>query len=313
MMKIVFSFLCGVLLFTSCQNGQTNELGKDQVFQKTFQNIRLGDGVPLSLQISVRWNVQNSSKFLSQFPNPGAYDSLILEPRERELLNDIANDYMSVDSVFTIQRTFFIQDIKKELKGNLGEDGIAIKEIIVSDIIFPSTFTTAMEQVSLKERQLDAIRLEKMSDLEKAKANEETAKANGKVKIEEARAEGEIARMNAQIEQQKRRVQLEEAETEIKVMEAKAKSEVNQLKLMEAAKLENERNAYALYYTRDTALARIYTKNPVYARYLINKELASKVQVAIIPPHTEVNSLLEGINLNGQKKSKDNEPIEEEF
>ena len=313
-------------MFGACSNSKNGNLRQDQVFKKTLRNVRLGDGVPLGIELSVRWSINNVSNFLAQFPDPNTYDSLILEPRERELLSKIANDFESVDSVFTSEREIFIQTIKQSLAKNLGEDGITIKEVIVSDVIFPKSFTKSMEEVGLRERQLAAIRLQNITDVEQAKARETKAKADGNAEIEAAKVQGQIAKMNAEIERQKRLAKLAEAETEVRVLETQAKGEARKIKILADAEIDKQRGQVTLdleketqfnqlNFGRDTALAKIYSRNPQYADYLINREMASKVKVAIIPPHTDVSTLFQHMNMNEEAAKKKNivdEAAEEE-
>lgn len=321
-MNRIFLFFLALLLLESCSNSKNSDLRRDQVFKKTLHNIRLGDGVPLGIELSVRWSIENTSRFLKQFPTPKAYNTMILEPRERELLSRVANDFSSVDSVFTSEREIFIQTLKQNLVQNMGESGITIKEIIVSDLIFPKSFTKSMEDVGLKERQLETIRLQNISDLELAKARESKAKADGNAEIEEARVQGKIAKMNAEIERQKRLAKLAEAETEVRVLEAQAVGEAKKIKILSDADVEKQRSQMTLdldketrfnqlNFGRDTSLAQIYSKNPVYADYLINREMASKVKVAIIPPHTDVSTLFQHINLKDSSPKEQSKVVEE--
>ena len=310
-MNRIFLLMIAVLLTASCKETTKNSaLSRDQVYKNTFKNVRLADGVPLGIELSVRWNIDNSSSFLAQFADTKTYCEQVLHPREQEILNRVANKFSSVDSVFMDERDEFIAAIKKALRNSLGEEGVEIKEVILSDLIFPVSFTKSMEQVSLKERELDAIRLETLSNIEKAKSEEETAKADGKVKLEEARVEGELARMQARIEQQKRLAKIAEVETGVKVAAKQAEGEAGRLKILADAELIRERQWHVFNFGKDTSLARIYSEHPTYANFLINKELASKVKVAIIPPHTNANSIL---NLEDEKKKKDDDEFEEEY
>lgn len=311
MYRLLF-FITGIMLATACNKMQTNSpYSKDQVYKQTFQNVRLGDGVPIGVEISVRWSINNVNKFLKHFDDAQTYSQNVLHARERETLNRVANQFESVDEVFTDERDQFIKAIKKAFRNQLGEEGIEIKEIILSDIIFPVSFTKSMEQVSLKERELEAIRLASLGELEKAKTKAEEAKANGKVQIEEARVEGEIARMQARIEQQKRQAKIEEAETSVRVAEKKAVGEAKRLEILSNAEVARQRQLHSFNFGKDTSLAKVYSEHPAYANYLINKELASKVKVAIIPPHTNANSILKLDN--EEKKSNEDNDFNDEY
>jgi len=226
-------------------------------------------------------------------------------PRGREIAAQVSNTYPSVDSVFTSYREYYIKSIKDKLKTDLGESGITIKEVILSDIIFPSTFTNAMEQIAMKERELEEIRQKNISDIESANARKELAKANGDAEIEEAKVEGEVAKINAQIEKNKRLSKLAQAKTEADVLEIQAKAEARKMELLTNAELAKQRKLYNLDFARDTTFARLYTTNPKYATFLINRELASKVNIALVPLGTDQNMLSPLIQ---QSLSPNNQP-----
>ncbi|MEZ4884329.1 MAG: SPFH domain-containing protein [Chitinophagales bacterium] len=290
-----------VLQFWACTR-YSSTANRDHVFQTTLKDVRLGDGVPINLVLSIRWKIDDASLFYDQFNSLGAYDSLMLIPRGRELAGKLSNTYSSVDSVFTTQREPYIRDLKQRLLGGLGEDGVEIKEIIVSDIYFPKTFTDAMEQIGLRERELEQIRLKNILDLEQAEAKRKKAKAEGTVTIEEAKVEGEVAEINAQIERKKRLTKLAEAETEAQVIEKKALAEARRIQVLADAELEKrrdlnnldvdqKRNLLTVDKDNQVNLAGLYQTNPVFASFLVNKELASKIQIAVVPPNTDISTL----------------------
>ena len=100
--------LLATTFLTSCDKKETKipaKVSKDMVFNTTISEVRLGDGVPLNIDVSVRWKIQDFEAFSSQFDSPESYDSLVLATRESEIANKVANQYMNVDSVFTSQRS----------------------------------------------------------------------------------------------------------------------------------------------------------------------------------------------------------------
>lgn len=304
-------FICLVHL-TACGHSSSSS-NRDHVFQTVLSDIRLGDGVPINLALSIRWKVESAPLFYEQFSSLGAYDSIMLIPRGRELVSKLSNTYPSVDSVFTTQREPYIRDLKQNLLQNLGEEGVQIKEIIVSDIYFPKTFTDAMEQIGLRERELEQIRLRNIIALEEAEAKRKKAKANGTVTIEEAKVEGQVAEINAQTERKKRLTKLAEAETEAQVIEKQALAEARKIQVLADAELEKRRNLNNLdvdqkrnLLTVDTdnqvSLAGLYQRNPVFASFLVNKELASNIQIAVVPPGTDA-SMVNGLIQNNLQEN----------
>ena len=163
--KITTGILCMALLFlVACNNEPVieekpkinPELLRDKVHKNVLLDIRLGDGVPLNLVVSVRWKITDIENFPKQFSSIDTFNMLILRPRSLELAKMTSNTFTSVDSVFSTQRNAYISAIKERLKEGLEEPGMEIREIILSDVVFPKKYTIAMEEASLKQRQLES-------------------------------------------------------------------------------------------------------------------------------------------------------------
>ncbi|MEM9023402.1 MAG: SPFH domain-containing protein [Bacteroidota bacterium] len=318
--KITAFFTLSLLLLAATACNETPEkvatppaFSKDHVYVSELQDIRLGDGVPLGFNVSVRWRIADYRLFSAQFRQPADYDSLILQPRQRELISNVANTFPSVDSVFSVDRQLFKSALKSTLKEELGEEGIEIKEIIIAKIQFPATFTQAMENVALNEQELERIRMENIVNLEKAEAAKKQAEADGKVAVAQAQLDGELQQIHAETEKSRRRMELEKAETASRVAEIKAKEQARKIELLSSAdiqkkeKLDNlelkkqrEFDRIALEKLaqqqkmendKEMAFAQLCAENPNYASFIVNRELASKVQIAVLPTGQDMGML----------------------
>jgi regulator of protease activity HflC (stomatin/prohibitin superfamily) len=314
-----FNFLLAGLMITviltSCKSVH------HKVSKLEVKEIRLGDGVPVTLGLSVRWTFTDEKSFNSQFKSVQNFDSLILLPRSREIVSNISNAFPSVDSIFTTMREKYIQCIKDALLKKLGREEIVLKEVIVSNIIFPKNFTESMEKVGLKERELELIRQQKVLDVEKAKADEERALANGKVSIAQAQMDGKVEQINSESEKQRRMNAIAKAETESQLTELNSKAEARKIEELGKAEAEKKRMLAKVDVEKEQSLkdvevqnqrkldkvamekefdyARLCTENPTYATFLVNKEMASKVQIAVLPTGTDggmIRSLLQSSN-----------------
>jgi regulator of protease activity HflC (stomatin/prohibitin superfamily) len=310
-------------IFSSCKSIH-HKVSKIEV-----KEVRLGDGVPISLGLSVRWTFTDEKSFNSQFKSVQNYDSLILLPRSREIVSNISNTFPSVDSIFTSMRERYIQSVKNELLKKLGKDDIVVKEVIVSNIIFPKSFTESMEQVGLKERELELIRQRKTLDVEKAKADEERALANGKVAIAQAQMDGKVEQINSEAEKQRRMNAIAKAETEAQLTELNSKAEAKKIEELGKAEAEkkrmlakvdvekeqnlkdvevqNQRKQDKVAMEKELDYAKLCSENPTYATFLVNKEMASKVQIAVLPTGTDggmIRSLFQNSSIN-TKTSKE--------
>lgn len=308
-----------LLLMVSCQQEEISEVvveaapmtSVDKIHKRVLPGIRLGDGVPLQLDIAIRWNVTELTLFSEQFSDVGQFHDLILTPRALEITKKISNDFNSVDSVFSTQRNNYINVIKESLLNGLGEPGIEIKEIILADVGFPSSYTKVMEEASLKQRELERIRLQNIVDVEQSAADKLRAEAEAKVAIAQAEADGRIQKIKAKMEESRRKSELAKAETQTQVEKLKVAAEAEKRKLMANAELDKQQKLKDLEIERQSELdqlavekeramnnnelarearfAQICTEHPTYASYVVNKQLASKVDVAFLPTSTDPN------------------------
>lgn len=299
---------------------------KDLVHRHILKEIRLGDGVPLSLDLSIRWTIEDLQVFNTQFNTPSDFNLTILQPRALELTRNISNTFPSVDSIFSTQRQKYIGDVKGVLVSSLGEPGISIKEIIISKIDFPASYTSAMEQVGLQRQELERIRQVNIVDLEKAEANKRKAAADGLVDIAKAESEGRLQKIKAKTEESRRASEIAKAETQSQVARMKAKDDAERKRLLAKADLEQKNDLKNMEVQRQRdmeqiqidkqsqldkiafqnqlELAKLCTENPVYASFLVNKELASKVEIAVLPTGTDPNVF--GNILNNTMQTKVN-------
>ncbi len=287
-----------VLQLAGCGKGAPDIAKRDYVHQTELKDIRLGDGVPLAFSLSIRWRIEDPNSFTNQFADPEQYAKLVFDSKSRELVGKIANAYPSVASVFRPEREKFVKEMKDTLTQKLVEQGVKVKEVIISQILFPKNFTDALEVTATKELELQRVREKSAIDLEQAKAAQSHAQGEGQVQVEKARVEGKIAEINAQTEDKRRLSQVAKAETEARVLERRTKAEVERLRLLarqEAEKrrelnrveIEKQKDFDQAQLAKEKALAALTAENPSYAAYLVNRELASKVQIAVLPLGTE--------------------------
>jgi len=311
-----------VVSLNSCKNKTKvpEKVSHDMVYNSFLNEIRLGDGVPLNLHVSVRWKILDFEAFSSQFETPQQFDSLVLNSREMEIANTVANQYLNVDSVFTSQRHKFILDVKNSFLAQLGEPDIEIKEVIVSDLKFPLSYTGAMEQLAMQERELESIRKQSLIELEKSIAAKQQAEEDGKVSMAKAEMNAKVQNINAETEKSIRQNRLAQAETEKQVSKLQAEAQAQkQERLAEAdlkrqrefkkLEIENQKSSDQLaiqkqkemdelVFSQDMQMAKLCMENPAYANYMVNKELASKVQIAVLPSTGDA-SVFSGLLNNG--------------
>lgn len=323
--KTLLLIISTATIFFSCRQSENTNLElRDQLFQENISSVRLGDGVPLDLGLAIRWRIDNMVEFHTQFAHPRAFDTLILEPRSRELANEVSNTFNHVDSVFGPWRQKYIHALKESFKNGLGEPGVIIEEVIIPEIKFPQTYTDALEASGMKERELEAIRERNDVNIAAAEANRKQAIADGEVMIEQAKMEGKLQQIKANTEEIRRRAELAKAETQRQVAEKEsyaeakkaellAEAEVSKARALKKAEAEFKRDLEMIEVDKKKAMnkaaieneleiAKICSSNPSYASYVINKELASKVNIAVLPANTDGNIFGELLKLQTQQK-----------
>ncbi len=315
MQKISFLslLLLVVTLFTSCADSPKSSFSNSNQLVHAFNlnQIRLGDGVPLGIQFSLRWEIDQPKAFYTKFDSAEAFQNNILKPRAMELASEVAHDFMSVDSVFANQRQEFIDAIKSEFYEKLGSEELTIWEVIVSNLTFPNSYTAAMEQAGLQKQELERIRQQNILDLERANADRKKAQADAQVEMAKAEANAKVQAIQAKTERNRRDSELAKAETEAQIAERQAKAEAERQKLLAKADLvkqtdlknldvqkqrdlmnlqiEKQRLVDKVAMEHEIELAKMYQSNPVYASYKVNKELAGKVEIAVLPTGNDSN------------------------
>jgi regulator of protease activity HflC (stomatin/prohibitin superfamily) len=318
--KLFFYFILISVLALQFSCSKNRLLSETEVHRNLLENVRLGDGVPLGLSVTLRWAVEDRGVFYRQFATADTFNSQILIPRSLELVKQEANKFSSVDSVFSAERDEFIDRIKSVLKTGLVEDGIIIKDVIIADVIFPSKYIGGKEAAGLKEQELEKIRQQSIVNIEKSIAVKEQAKADGEVQIAEAEAESKVQAIKAKTEKVRRKAEIAVAETEAQLERVKAEAEADKNRSLANAEVEKIRDLKnvevekkreleqiaidkvskldKVEYQRQIQFARLCTDNPTYATFLVNKELASKVGIAVLPSGGERNVFDNIINQN---------------
>lgn len=286
-------------LFAACQQ-TSSESEKERLSGYQFAQVRLADGVPLDLVVNFRWNVEDPATFYRQKVHPDTFLRYVMLPRSEEALRSMAHHYTSVDSIFLGQRERFLNDVKNTLASALASDGIGVKEVIVSELRFPQSYSSAMEQAGLLRQEFERIRRSNAVEIASADAERKKAEALARVQIAQEEANARIRDIQARTEERNRAAELAKAETEVQIEAKKAviaadrQHQLNEVEIEKVAKLQNldlmkQKQTDSIEVERHSTLARVYADNPQYASFVVNKELASKVNIAVVPAGANPN------------------------
>ncbi len=288
--------ICIILFFASCQR-ETTLNHPEQLMGANFSDVRLGDGVPLSLQLAIYWQAEDTDAGPAR---PDTMLSDLLRARGVEIARRVANTYPEVDSVFSTQRENFIADIKESLLLELPAPDLIVKDVIVRNVQFPAAFTTALEDIGLQDLREEQINKQNELDVARAAAQEKKAQADGLVAIAQAEAEGRLQAIQARTESNRRKSELARAETAAAVARTQASAEADRLRQLKAVEVEKQREIEMIAVEKQRELdkvalqqqlelARLCQENPTYASFLVNKELAGNVEIAVLPTGTDAN------------------------
>ncbi len=283
---------------------QTN-MEQDRVFKFALGPLRLADGVPLSTEVYLRWKINDTDAFTQQFASADTFQQLILYPRSHEASELAAGKFESVDSVFYGQRAAFLDAIKSSILAKAGEDNITIKEVIIADLVFPASYTRAMEKAGLHRQELELIEQQNKVALAQAVASRERAKAEAKLRIVQEEANARVELIKAKTEANKRKNALAKEETRAQIKKRQTKAEAENIRLLAKAEadrkrflakadlekqqklnqiaLEQQQNLKKAERKDEIEMAQIYQSYPNYATTVVNKQLASHVKIAVLP------------------------------
>lgn len=305
--------LMALLTTTACVflPGVPQELKVAQTHPIYLEEIRLGDGVPLDLSLTVRWHITNGKAFLKHHASVEAYHHNSMIPRAKEALALTSNQFPSVDSVFGSQRADYLQEVKNTVRLSLNDGLIEIDEIVVPDLGFPLAYTEAKQAVGLRNQELAYIAEQSKIDLAQAAATRKRTDADNKLRIAQAEADGRLQKIQAQMEKDRRASELARAETQRQVAQMNSEAESERRLVLAKADLKKQRDLknlelekrreidrlellrdkdqHELQHEQQLQLAKLCTDNPVYASFLVNRELAGQVEIAVLPTGTSPN------------------------
>lgn len=298
-MRQLLFLLAGIIIaLICCSCGQKAPAERaEQISEISFTDVRLGDGVPVNVQISIYWQGEHSEV------GPARPDSVLgklLYARGMETIREISNQFAPIDSVFSTQRDDFIAAIKESLLLRLPEPDLTVRDVIVLDVQFPAAFTQALEDIGLQDLKGQQIVKQNELALAQAAANEKKAVADGEVAIARAEAEGRLQAIQARTENDRRKSEMAKAETAAAVARTQATAEVDRLRKLKVVEVEKQREIEMIAVDKQRAmdkvameqqleLARLCQENPTYASFLVNRELAGNVEIAVLPTGTDMN------------------------
>ena len=300
MLHKTFLLLPLALLLSQCTTSNTSRQPDELQRLAHFQvgHIRLHDGVPLDMDFNLRWQISDPAAFERLRMVPDSFQKVVMLPRAQEALRTVAHRFHSVDSVFFSQRNYFLQSAKDALLVMLQHDGIVVQEIVVTSLNFPASYVSAMEAAGLQRQELERIKRQTTIAVAEAEAERRKTEAQSRVQIAQEEANARMRDIQASGEERRRAAEVARAETEVQIEAKKAviaadrQRQMNQVDLEKATQhqalaLEKVRQSDEAEILRTRELAKVYSENPNYGGFVVNKELAAKVNIAVLPANQD--------------------------
>jgi len=285
---------------------------RDQVYRPTrsatadgaepFQTV---EGLSVGVAVTVRYALdpERVSEVARRLPVDVGHD--LIEPVVDGVLHRALSKH-TVREVFTDKRVEIQDDVEKELRAQLGHDGILVRSLYLGHVDLPSQYRAGLEGMLAEELATEKMRYTLQL---KEKRVQETALEGDAAKIQrqkaaEAAGEEEIIAAKAREEAMKHVLPLKEKEIEQRRLEAEARK-VQRMKDAEgdaeARKIEtlaeadsrrklSDADAYRIEVTGKANAAQLerdsvlIAKNPLLIQKTLADKLSDKIQVIVAPP-----------------------------
>ncbi len=270
----------------------------------TALDVQSREGLTIGLGVTVRYRLDPNKLATVQAHLPQPADKELVPPAVASAWRELTPQY-TVREVFSSKREEVRSKAAAIIAKKLGNDGIVVEEVMLSEIQLPAEYAKGLEGLLLKEQQDDQMTVDtdiqqkqvKIAELEaEADAVQKVKAAEGDAQSKVVEAKGEADAMQytlplkqKQIEQSKLEaearkeatIQNAEADAQAKVIDSKAElerrnlladAEANRIKVVATANAE-----------RMTSEAVLLNKSPLLINKIVAERLSDKIQVVMVP------------------------------
>ena len=272
--------------------------------QKNGLSVQSREGLNIGLAVTVRYRLDPNKLASVQAHMPQPVDKELVPPVVASAWRELAPAY-TVQEIFSTKREEVRAKASEVITRKLGEDGIFVEEVMLSDIQLPAEYAKGLEGLLLKEQEDDQLgvvtdiqqKQVRIAELQaEADAVQKVKAAEGEAQSRVVEAKGEADAMQytlplkeKQIEQSKLEaeahkettIQNAEAEAEAKVIDSKA--ELQRRNLLADAEASRVRLMAAANAERMTSEAALLNKSPLLINKIVAERLSDKIQVLMVP------------------------------
>ena len=280
------------------------EEGTKSAAGRNALSVQSREGLNIGMAVTVRYRLDPNRLSSVEAHMPQPVDKQLVPPVVASAWRELAPEY-TVREIFSSKREEVRARAATVITRKLGQDGILVDEVMLSDIQLPSEYAKGLEGLLLKEQEDDQLgvvtdiqqKQVRIAELQaEAEAAQKVKLAEGEAKSKVVEAKGEADAMQytlplkeKQIEQSKLEAQARkeatiqnaEADAQAKVIDSKAElerrnlladAEANRVRLMAKANAE-----------RMTSEAELLNKSPLLINKIIAERLSDKIQVVMVP------------------------------
>ncbi|MGA2649375.1 MAG: SPFH domain-containing protein [Terracidiphilus sp.] len=280
------------------------EEGAKSTTPKSPLSVQSREGLNIGLAVTVRYRLDPNKLSSVQSNMPQPVDKELVPPVVASAWRELTPEY-TVREIFSSKREEVRTKAAEIITRKLGNDGIVVEEVMLSDIQLPEEYAKGLEGLLLKEQQDDQMSVETDMQQKQVRIAELQAEAEEAQKVKQAEgdaqskvveAKGEADAMQytlplkqKQIEQSKLEaearkeatIQNAEADAQAKVIDSKAELERrNLLADAEASRVRLMAKANA---ERMTSEAELLNKSPLLINKIVAERLSDKIQVVMVP------------------------------
>jgi regulator of protease activity HflC (stomatin/prohibitin superfamily) len=294
--------------------------------------VQSREGLNIGLAVTVRYRLDSNRLSSVQAHMPQPVDKELVPPVVASAWRELAPGY-TVREIFSTKREEVRTAAAKIIARKLGDDGIVVEEVMLSDIQLPEEYAKGLEGLLLKEQEDDQMgvvtdiqqKQVRIAELQaEAEAAQKVKQAEGEAKSKVVEAKGEADAMQytlplkqKQIEQSKLEaearkeatIQNAQADAEAKVIDSKA--ELQRRNLLAEAEASRVRLMATANAERMTSEAELLNKSPLLINKIVAERLSDKIQVVMVPSDGKfffANDVFKGMaNSPVVKQEMDNE------
>jgi regulator of protease activity HflC (stomatin/prohibitin superfamily) len=262
------------------------------------------EGLNIGMAVTVRYRLDPSRLSSVQAHMPQPVDKELVPPVVASAWRQLAPEY-TVREIFSTKREEVRAKAAAIITRKLGQDGIVVEEVMLSDIQLPEQYAKGLEGLLLKEQEDDQLgvvtdiqqKQVRIAELQaEAEAVQKVKAAEGEAKSRVVEAKGESDAMQytlplkqKQIEQSKLEaearkettIQNAEAQAQAKVIDSKA--ELERRNMMAEAEASRVRLMATADAERMTSEAALLNKSPLLINKIIAERLSDKIQMVMVP------------------------------